>query len=97
MKLLLWILIAFGICQIIVESVIFKRIRDFFKGRITAIHTLLTCYICTGVWIGWILGLFLYSPVQTEFQLSNHWISIFCDGMICSCLVWFIHKIEERI
>lgn len=99
MKFFLWVLGAYGITQIIVETQYFDWLKNFFRKFILTrwIGEMFDCILCTSVWVGFLFGAFFHSPTQTEFQLSNFWISIFLDGMISSAAVWFLHVIEKRI
>jgi hypothetical protein len=119
LKLILWVLIAYGITQTLVEGMIFKPVRDFFTAlrsdgpgiwlrKPTFIGRLLRCFMCTGAWVGFLLGLLLWSPVSEVFYPQSdamilvmpHWIttclSVFFDGMLASCVVWFIHIFESK-
>lgn len=98
MKIFLWVLCAYGLTQIIVESSAFNSIKRFIKDTwFHFLYELTSCVLCTSVWVGFLFGAFFYSPVQTEFQLSNFWISIFLDGMLSSAVVWFLHLLEVKI
>lgn len=99
MKIILWSLCAYGMSQIIVDTSTFDWLKSFFKKWILTkwIAILMNCMICTGAWVGFGLGAFFYSPIQTEFQLSNFWISIFLDGMLSSVMCWFLHLLELKI
>jgi len=75
MNLILFILGTVGLTNIIVDSSLFKPIREWAKGEIVLteainifVHPklgkLLSCYQCCGVWAGWVVGLLLFSEWQ---------------------------------
>jgi hypothetical protein len=75
MNLILFILGTIGLTNIIVDSSLFKPIRAWAKGEVQfkeatyifvhpSFGKLLSCYQCCGVWIGWVIGLLLFSDWQ---------------------------------
>lgn len=101
MKEIVWILVLYGIVQIIVESSLFKPVRNFFGNYFWTqpIHILITCVICTSTWIAFILSNIWYSPVYNIFSypvtIFGRDVTFFFDGMLGSCIVWFIHMFEQ--
>lgn len=86
------ILAAYNITQIITESSIFKPVRVWFvSGRLSAIGQMVSCFLCTSVWI-----CFLLTLACKNFAVGMSW-SIFINTMFMSAVVWFIHIIERRI
>lgn len=99
-QLIVWSFIVYGITQIIVEAKIFAPIRNWLNySRFSFFNffgTLLSCFLCTSVWVSFILSALLYSPTSTLWpELNNS--SIFLDGMLGSCIVWFLYCIENKL
>jgi hypothetical protein len=55
----LFLLAAVGLTAVIVESKLFKPLRDFAE-RWPWLHSLLTCYQCSGFWAGIIVYPFVF-------------------------------------
>ena len=105
MEILIWILIAYGMSNIIVYGSIFQTPRDYIKaigytegfplrGVFKFISDLVSCMMCTSTWVGFFLSLTFFSPTANLFG-TNEWYSIFLDGMIASGSVWAINSIIE--
>lgn len=101
----MWILIAYGMTNIIVYGSIFNTPRTFikvwgednqapFNQVVKFISDLVSCVMCTSTWVGFFLSLTFYSPVLEMFKISE-WYSIFLDGMLASGAVWAINSIVE--
>lgn len=93
LKILVWILIGYSVVQIITESYILKPFRELFKWDWW--QTLVSCTICTGVWVGFGIGYFLWSPSEEIFDITDYRY-IFFDGLLCSVTSWFIYLVENR-
>ena len=101
---LIWILIAYGMSNILIYGSIFEPQRNFikdlgyseipFRGVFKFISDLISCMMCTSTWVGFFLSLTFFSPTQTLFGI-NQWYSIFLDGMLSSGSVWMINSIVE--
>ena len=73
-NLILFILMCFGISQLIVDADIFDKIRPNFK--------LFKCYLCVGFHSGWIIFLlFWFSNIKL---FSNIYIGCFLFGCLSS-------------
>ena len=108
-ELLIWCFIAYGMTTIIVWGSIFNPIRSFFRRLSemenknnplkyvgTFFHSLMTCMLCSGTWVGFFLGLFVYSPIY--FYFYSYWLQHsywFFDGMFSAGTVWAINSIIE--
>jgi len=89
--IVLFALSVIGMTNIVVNSSLFKPIREFFKDW-TYIYDLLTCSTCSGFWVGLLCGYIL-------FNLS--WATIFLLGCAGSFLatvgdLW-LDKLEGSI
>ena len=103
MNVLLFLLVGYGISNIIVFGSIFESMRNWFQrwspnffGQLTS------CMICLPTWVGFILsyGLSLLGYTNlTPFGslgLDNIWLRVFLDGCLTSGVVWLIHTLQEH-
>lgn len=103
MKDIVWILVLYGIVQIIVESSLFRPVRNFFGKYFWTqpIYMLISCFICAGTWVAFVLSNIWYSPIHSIFSYPAIILGIDCtfffDGMFGSCVIWFIHLFEQFI
>lgn len=104
-QLFLWVLLAYGMSNILVYGSIFSGPRNAinkwaeneytpFNGFWVFLSDMLKCMMCTPTWVGFFFGIFLYSPVREILQV-NEYISWFFDGMLASGSVWAINSIIE--
>ena len=103
-QLLLWMIMAYGISNILVYGSIFNGPRNFINkwgdskyplnGFGAFLSKMLSCMMCCSVWIGFFYGIFLYSPVHKLLVVHNYY-SWFFDGMLASGSVWAINAIIE--
>lgn len=99
MTILFWILCAYGITQIIVDTSLFDKIREFCERYILThwIYSLLSCIICTGTWVGFFMGYFFYSPIHEIYQIENIYLDTFMCGSLASVTGWFLSLIENKL
>lgn len=96
LKFLLWSMISYGISSIIVESILFRWIRNTVKSRFEMLHSLITCLLCTGVWVGFLMSVNVWSPSGEVFKYQHpYYIQVFIDGILSSQIVWFIAMVER--
>ena len=106
-QLLLWMVMAYGISNILVYGSIFNGPRNFinkwgagefdpspFNGFGAFLSKMLACMMCCSVWVGFFYGIFLYSPVHKLLGVRAD-VSWFFDGMLSSGAVWAINSIIE--
>ena len=103
-QLLLWMVMAYGMSNILVYGSIFNGPRNFINkwgdskyslnGFGAFLSKMLSCMMCCSVWIGFFYGIFLYSPVHEILGVTNI-VSWFFDGMLASGSVWAINSIIE--
>lgn len=104
-QLLLWILLSYGMSNILVYGSIFSgprnTINKWAENEFTPFHyiwvflsDMLKCMMCTPTWVGFFFGIFLYSPVH-ELLNVNNFVSWFFDGMLASGGTWAINSIIE--
>ena len=104
-QLLLWMVMAYGMTNILVYGSIFNGTRKFlkemgddkvmpFNGFFNFVSGIITCMMCCSTWVGFFIGIFVYSPVHEMLGISS-WGSWFFDGMLASGAVWAINAIVE--
>lgn len=104
-QLLLWMIMAYGMTNILVYGSIFKEMRDTikrwgeneivpFNGFFNFISGIVSCMMCCSTWVGFFFGIFVYSPVHEMLGITN-WGSWFFDGLLASGAVWAINAIVE--
>lgn len=105
MNTLIWILMAYGMSNILVYGSIFNGPRNFinrwaadeyapFQGIAEFISDMLGCMMCTSTWVGFFMSFVLHSPSGTLFN-TPIWYGWFFDGMLASGGVWAINSIVE--
>ena len=110
MKLLIFLLIAYGVSNIVVFSSIFGKWRNFWSSVSPNFWgTLFTCMICFPTWVGFIGSALVWSPtefygivsdglnVMGLFTIPKGLISVFLDGCLTSGAVWIIHSFQESL
>jgi len=104
MNLLIWAIVAYGMTNILVYGSIFNNLRNKIhrwgdsKGLLSGLGLflsgLISCVLCTSTWVGFFIGIFVYSPWNIIIGESL-WYSWFFDGMFASGAVWAINAIVE--
>lgn len=110
MKLLIFLLVAYGISNILVFGSIFKGWRTFWSNvSPNFFGTLFTCMICLPTYIGFFGSWLIWSPTEYYgivneslsfmglFTIPKGLISVFIDGCLTSGSVWLIHTLQEGI
>jgi len=104
-QLFLWMMMIYGLSNILVYGSIFNTPRNFinklasneftpFQGFWVFLSDMLKCMMCTPTWVGFFVGIFLYSPVNQLLEVS-YLVSWFFDGMLASGSTWVINSIVE--
>jgi hypothetical protein len=104
-QLLLWMIMAYGLSNIVVFSSIFSGPRNTINrwatneftplnGFWVFISKMIKCMMCFGFHCGWFLSILLYSPVH-ELLGGNLYTSWFFDAFLASGAVWTINAIVE--
>lgn len=103
--LVLWILMIYGACNIGVYGSILNGFRnkieswgndpDFpFNSTFHFIREMMRCMMCLPTWVGFLIGIFVYSPVHEMLGVSSY-VSWFFDGCLASGTTWAINSIIE--
>jgi hypothetical protein len=104
-NLILWMVMVYGMSNILVYGSIFSGPRDAINrwaaNEFTPLHgfwvflsDMLKCMMCAPTWVGFFIGIFLYSPVKEMLEVTP-WVSWFFDGMLASGSTWAINSIIE--
>jgi len=94
MELLLFILISYGVSNIVVHSTLFDGVRNFFHNHSITLHELITCMMCFPFWVG-AVGSLIYSPTGHIFEIDNVFLKVLLDGALASGSVWLLHTLQE--
>ena len=105
MWLTIWILMAYGLSQILVYGSIFESLRQGlhkwgadekapFQSFGEFLSGLIKCMMCTSTWVGFFLGLTVFSPTSFLYDMPT-WILWFFDGLLASGGVWAVNSIIE--
>ena len=103
MGLIFYLLGCYGLTTILVQSKIFKPVREFFKGTVPFIYSLLTCMLCTGFWVGVLTSTgFKYSISYSIFSnghtnLLELLLYTLFDGAIVSGIVYLMFLIQLNL
>ena len=104
-QLVLWMIIAYGLSNIVVYGSIFNGPRNyifneadhgdgFLHGFWVFISNMIKCMVCFGFHCGWVLSISIFSPVHEILGVTS-WISWFFDAMLASGSTWAINSIIE--
>jgi hypothetical protein len=104
-ELVVWMVMTYGLSNILVYGSIFNGPRNYIfnqadhgigilNGFYKFLKGMLSCMMCTPVWVGFFFGIFLYSPVHELLGVTKI-ASWFFDGMLASGSVWAINSIIE--
>jgi|TARA_R110000803_G_scaffold182273_1_gene244583 hypothetical protein len=102
MGLIVFILLNYGITNIIVYGSIFEGFRDFWV-RVSPkfFGVLFNCMVCLPFWVGLFLSLTFQlmgygnmSPTASQ-GIDNIYLSLFLDGCLSSGVTWLVHSFQE--
>jgi hypothetical protein len=102
MDLFIFILLGYGITNILVFGSIFNFWREFWdKINPNFFGKLFSCPMCLSTWVGFVLSflfsiLGLYTPMAS-YGLDIMPLNVFLDGCLMSGGVWLIHTIQEYL
>ena len=104
MNTILFILICYGLSNIIIYGSIFNNPRNWLNDvNPNFFGKLFTCMMCTPWWVGFSLSLGSQLTGYTQFSpfynsgLDCSYISIFLDACLISGTTWLIHTIQEHL
>lgn len=91
MELVTFILVVYGLTNIIVNESVFKKQIDWLRSLNTFLNSVLSCTTCLSFYIG--VGLFLVMPVTLSGVLL---IDILLSGLLSSGAINLIEQIKIR-
>lgn len=106
-QFLIYLFVAYGISNIVINGSIFEKFREFWKPISPKFfYPLFNCFICFPTWVGFFLSWLVWSPTEyyqivTEgvnlslITIPRGFISVFLDGCLVSGGVWFINTVQE--
>lgn len=92
--LISWSLLCYGFTNILVYGKIFESFRELLDRKNKFLGDLFSCPMCLSVWIGFLVSLVVWSPVNVMFHVPTYH-SWFFDGILASGVVWVINSIIE--
>jgi len=104
-QLVLWMIMTYGLSNILVYGSIFNTPRNYinkaaanqdmpFRGFWEFLSDMLKCMMCAPTWVGFLLGIFVFSPTS-EILGVTPWVSWFFDGLLASGSTWAINSVIE--
>ena len=88
MSFLIFILAVLGLTGILVDSVLFKNVRDKINSlNIELLNELISCHVCMSTWVGMVLG-----PII----LGNPW-HFLIYGFVANGLTYTYHQVFNLI
>jgi hypothetical protein len=104
-SLLTWCFTIYGISNVGVYGKILNNFRDTIEnwgnnkkfplhGFFYFLREMMRCMMCLPMWIGFLFGFFLYSPLHSILGIDSS-ISWFFDGCLASGTTWMINSIIE--
>lgn len=101
-NLIMFILVSYGISNILVYGSIFEGFRNFLSklgtGN-TSLYKLFTCMMCLPTWVGFGLSYLLQlqdvGTPMTVYGIDNLYLSIFLDGVLASGAVYAFNVLVE--
>ena len=100
MQIVLFILLAYGITNILIFGSIFESCRKFWNDvNPKFFGKLMTCPMCLSTWIGAILSIIFqnlgYDTPFTDYGILCLPLAAFFDACFTSGCVWLIHTVQE--
>jgi len=106
LAILIFVLLCYGISNILIYGSIFEPWRKFWlEYNPSFMGKLFTCMLCLPTWVGFIVSLLAFSPSLTylniqdmdfwNLHISKEFIGTFFDGCLASGTTWLIHTIQE--
>lgn len=97
-KILLILFVAVGITNLVVNASVLESVRNFIAKRSNLLGMLVNCMLCSGFWVGVILGLWISeNPLYfgALVSLMAHFYGILVDYLSMKS-AYYGSKIEEH-
>ena len=101
--LIYFVFICYGITSIVVQSKLFKPLREIIKTKSVFFGSLLNCMMCFGFWVGlFVVPVLGFSPTAIFFgginlNLLDKIIFTIFDAAFISSVIYYINIIELYI
>jgi hypothetical protein len=102
-NLFIFVLVAYGISNILIYGSIFewwRRLISKLGTGDTSLYKLFTCMMCLPTWVGFGLSYVLQShgidTPMTIYGVDNYYVAIFFDGMLASGGVYAFNVLVEH-
>ena len=100
MEIILFVLLAYGITNIMVFGSIFEKWRKFWMDLNPKFFgKLMSCPMCLSTWVGaglsYFGNYFGYSTPFAEYGITLLPLMVFFDACFTSGCVWLIHTVQE--
>ena len=100
-KLIIFILVSYGITNILIYGSIFEKWRDFIgasREEPKNLGKLFSCFMCLSFWVGVLVSLIMFSPTLTYGMFDKvNFLNIFFDACLASGGVWLVHTLQEHL
>lgn len=94
MEFLIYILIGWGVTDILVNGSILNPLRNYILVRIPFLYKLFSCIQCSGFWVGILLGFLSVINITTTPLQNYHWFAqILGSGFLISGISVVINSI----
>ena len=95
--LLVWILVCYGITNVVTGSTIMAPVRQKSQKIHKKLGELLECPMCFGFWVGVAVSLLWASPtgLGESVFLGPVWYHYILDGFLASGTCWLFHTYEQ--
>jgi hypothetical protein len=98
-----FVFICYGITSIVVQSKLFKPLREIIKTKSSFFGSLLNCMMCFGFWVGlFVVPVLAFSPTaiffgKMDLDLLDKILFTIFDAAFISGVVYYINIIELYI
>lgn len=102
-ELLIYIIVCYGITNIMVYSHMFKGWRTFWERvSLNFFGKLFSCMMCLSFWVGIVFSTTLFLCDKSNlspflFYGINPFVGVFLDGCFSSGMVWILHTAQELL
>jgi len=92
-KIFIWSFLAYGLSTILVYGSIFERPRTWIKAHSSFFGELISCILCTSMWVG--MGMSYPLGGLTDQYITTGNFTFFFDGLFTAGIVWAINSFVE--
>ena len=101
-----FIIICYGICNILIYGSLFEGFRNALGTLGTggySLYKLFTCFMCLATWVGIGISMLLYNygyfhlTPMGEMGITNLFLGSFLNGVLASGGVWLTHTLQESL